>query len=371
MAPLPPQPEDSKTVQAIYAYHEAQRETRPRTYVGASQIGHACERKLWYDFRHCGGQEFDGRMLRLFETGDLAEFRFVKELKEIGCEVYDVDPATGEQFEVKALGGHFSGHMDGAGRGFPEADKAWHVLEFKTHNAKSFAKLKKDGVKASKPMHYAQMVIYMHLTGMKRAFYLAANKDTDHLYSERLRHEDCKDDALRLMERAERIIRSVSPPEKIGDSADHFNCKWCEHADRCHGTDSVGPAVRCGTGCRTCVHATPETDTEDGRWSCKQHRVTLTIESQHAGCDDHLFIPDLITFAEPINSDRDKDGDWIEYRNADGTTWRNSRQPNDYTSKELTQLPAPMVGAGIVDDVKSVFGDAQIERVEHGTHSTD
>ena len=354
---LPQPPEDSRTVQAIYAYHESLRETRPRTYVGASQIGHPCERKLWYDFRHCGGQAFDGRMLRLFQTGDLAEFRFVDELKGIGCTVHDVDPATGEQFEVKSLGGHFSGHMDGAGCGFPEAEKAWHVLEFKTHNAKSFAKLKSEGVKKSKPQHYAQMVCYMHLTGMKRALYLAANKDTDHLYSERLRYEDCREDAQRLMDRAERIIKSPQPPERIGDSADHWNCKWCEHTDRCHGTDAVGPAVRCGTGCRTCVHSTPEMDTEDGRWSCKQHHVTLTVENQAVGCEDHLFIPDLVTFATPVDSDRDATGDWIEYENPDGTRWKNCKSGNSYSSLELTELPKSLIGAGLLADMKEVFGD--------------
>ena len=359
MAQLPPKPEDSKTVQAIYAWHESKREDKPRTYLGASQIGAECERSLWYDFRHCGGEDFSGRMLRLFETGDLAEFRFVDELKGIGCTIHEVDPQTGKQFEVKDLGGHFSGHMDGAGVGIPEAPQAWHVLEFKTHNTKSFAKLKNHGVKKSKPQHYAQMAVYMKLTGMKRAFYLAANKDTDELYSERLRWEEgVAEDADRLMERAKRIIEATAPPSRISDAADSFACKWCSHKNLCHGLGEGG-AVPCSIGCRTCVHATPEMDTKDGRWSCKQHRVTLTIESQHAGCDDHLFIPDLITFAEPINSDRDKDGDWIEYQNADGTTWRNSRQANDYTSKELTKLPDPLVGAGLVGDVKAAF-DAEV-----------
>jgi len=356
MATIPPQPEDTQTVKAIYAWHESQREDKPRTYLGASQIGHECERSLWYSFRHCGGQEFDGRMLRLFETGDLAEFRFVAELKAIGAEVYDVDPATTEQWEVKALGGHFSGHMDGCASGIPEAPQAWHVLEFKTHNAKSFASLKSKGVKESKPLHYAQMIVYMKLTGMKRAMYLAVNKDTDALYTERLRWEDVQEDAARYMERAERIISASAPPAKIGDIADHFACRRCEHAERCHGTDEVGPAVRCPSGCRTCVHSTPEMDTERGRWSCAKHSVTLTIDNQAVGCEDHLYIPALVTFAEPVDTGRDDSGDWIEYKNADGTTWRNSKSDNNYASKELTQLPGPLVGAGLVDDVKSVLG---------------
>ena len=356
MTKLPDKPEDSPTVTAIYKHHEDKREDKPRTYLGASQIGHACERSLWYSFRHCGSQSFDGRMLRLFETGDLAEYRFVAELKSIGCEVHDVDPATKEQWEVKALGGHFSGHMDGCASGIPEAPQAWHVLEFKTHNANSFTALKSKGVKVSKPLHYAQTIVYMKLTGMKRALYLAVNKNTDELYSERLRWEDVKEDAARYMDRAERIIRAASPPAKIADTADHFACRWCEHAERCHGSDKPGPAVRCSSGCRTCVNATAELDTDYGRWSCAKHGITLTVDNQAVGCDDHLFVPDLVTFADPVDSGRDDSGDWIEYKNEDGTTWRNSKSNNNYTSGELTKLPGPLVGAGLVDDVKDVFG---------------
>ena len=363
---LPNQTDISLTVREIYAWHESQRETAPRSYFGGSECGKECPRALWYGFRHCGRPSFDGRMLRLFQTGHLAEFRFVEELRGIGCEVHEVDPNTGEQFAVKAIGGHFRGHLDGVALGVPEDPKTWHLVEMKTHSSKSFADLKRKGLKGSKPVHYSQMAVYMKLTGLKRGLYIAANKDTDELWTCRLRWEEgVADDAQRLMDRAERIVKAAQPPERIGDSADHFNCKWCDHADRCHGTDAVGPAVRCGTGCRTCVHSTPEMDTEDGRWSCAQHRVTLTIEKQAVGCEDHLFIPDLITFAEPIDSDRDKDGDWIEYKNADGSTWRNSK--NDYTSHELTQLPEPLVGAGIVDDFKNVFEDSEIVKVRKGT----
>ena len=361
MAQLPPKPEDSQTVQAIYAWHESKREDKPRTYLGASQIGAECERSLWYSFRHCGGEEFSGRMLRLFETGDLAEFRFVDELKGIGCTIHEVDPQTGKQFEVKDLGGHFSGHMDGAGVGIPEAPQAWHVLEFKTHNAKSFAKLKNHGVKKSKPQHYAQMAVYMKLTGMKRALYLAANKDTDELYSERLRWEEgVAEDADRLMERAKRIIEATAPPSRISDAADSFACKWCSYKNLCHGLGEGG-AVPCGSGCRTCVHATPEMD-GDGRWTCNQtgSKVQITIEKQALGCIEHKFVPGLVTFAEPVDSSKD----WIEYRNADGTTWRNGRQ--DYTSKELNKLPDPMVGAGFVGDAKEILGLEVVDVREEG-----
>ena len=150
-------PEQSKTVAAIFAHHKKTGDAEPvRGYLGASIIGHHCERYLWYCFRQCCKPDFSGRMYRLFETGDLEEPRFIRELRAIGCTVHDTDE-NGEQFEVSAFGGHFSGHMDGCALGIPEAPKTWHVLEFKTHNAKSFRGLVKKGVKESKPQHYAQI----------------------------------------------------------------------------------------------------------------------------------------------------------------------------------------------------------------------
>ena len=198
-------PTQSKTVKAIYTHYKKVGDAEPpRDYLGASIIGHPCERYLWYCFRQCCKPNFDGRMYRLFETGDLEEARFVENLRAIGCKVHDTDE-NGEQFEVSAFGGHFLGHMDSAILGIPEAPKTWHVGEFKTHNAKSFAKLKKEGVQKSKPQHYAQVMVYMHLTGMKRALYLARNKDTDELYSERIRYDKAESKAL--MERAHRITQ--------------------------------------------------------------------------------------------------------------------------------------------------------------------
>ena len=147
-------PKKSIVAKSIFEWHKKTGDAEPaRGYLGASIIGHHCDRYLWYSFRACCKEDFPGRIYRLFETGDLAEIRFTKELRAIGCTVHDVDPNTGEQFEINDFGGHFSGHMDGCALGIPDAPKTWHVLEFKTHNAKSFAKLVKEGVKASKPVH--------------------------------------------------------------------------------------------------------------------------------------------------------------------------------------------------------------------------
>jgi len=225
-------PKTSSTVAAIFDHYKKVGDSQSeRDYLGCSELGHVCERYLWFKFRKMCKSTFDGRMYRLFETGDAEESRLIKDLRDIGCEVHDVDE-NGKQFSVLALDGKLSGHMDGCALGIPEAPKTWHVLEFKTHNAKSFAKLQKDGAKQSKPQHYSQMMLYMGLSGMTRALYLAKNKDTDELYSERVRFNQEEFDAL--MNRAWHVINDEEPPCRISERKDYFECSWCAAKELCH-----------------------------------------------------------------------------------------------------------------------------------------
>ena len=117
MAPLPDTP--SPTRDAIFASYEADRDDGFRPHLGASQIGKSCERALWYDFRWVTRSGFPGRILRLFETGQLEEARLVRNLRRIGATVLEVDPETGRQWRVEAHGGHFGGSLDGVALGLP------------------------------------------------------------------------------------------------------------------------------------------------------------------------------------------------------------------------------------------------------------
>lgn len=296
-------------VAAIYEQYERRNESeKARTYLGASIIGRECARSLWYGFRWAAKEKFDGRMLRLFQTGHLSEPRFVADLRSIGAEVYEVDPANGQQFGFKDHGGHMKGHMDGCATGIPMGGKKWHVLEFKTHSSKSFEKLKKDGVKKAKPEHYAQVTWYMGKSGMERALYLAVNKDTDELYSERIEFDPAE--FAKIQARAEGIIFAGQPPTKISEDPKFYLCGWCTFNSVCHG-DRV-PAV----SCRTCVHSTPERH-GDGRWSCAKDTdpniSSIPLEVQRTGCGEHLPLPFLVTYAHPVDAG---DG-WITFQRKD------------------------------------------------------
>lgn len=347
-------PKQSKTVAAIFAHHKRVGDAQQaRGYLGASIIGHPCERYLWYAFRACCKPEFDGRMYRLFETGQLAEDRFIRELRCIGCEVHNV-AEDGGQFAVSAFGGHFSGHMDACILGVPEAPKTWHVGEFKTHSAKSFAKLVKDGVKVSKPQHYGQTMVYMHLSGMTRALYLAVNKDTDDLYSERIRYD--KLEAERYMRRAEYIINAVSPPTRIADRPDWHICRYCDAKKICHGDEMFALPVP-SINCRQCCHSTPVTSGPgqvdcEPRWVCERHKRGLSKADCECSCEDHLVLPGLITFAHPIDSGPD----FIAFEFDNESHYQFRCGPDGYSTKELMVLPSSVINGPTIRAAKELFG---------------
>lgn len=311
----------STTAEEIYSLHERrQAGGASRGYLGVSQLGHECERFLWLNFRGAAGRPFDGRMLRLFDTGHREEARLVEEMRAAGIVVSDTQP-DGRQWSVEAFGGHMRGHLDAALHRLPEAYTVWHVGEFKTHNDKSFKELEKKGVKAAKPMHWHQMNVYAGLTGMEWAFYVAVNKNDDRIYTERLAFDQADFD--KMMARGERVIFLATPPPKAGETADAFVCKWCDHKGICWGTD-VPPA-----GCRTCAHVTPQTD---GAWHCTKHGEALDANRQRAGCGEHRVIPILLAnFADAVDSD----GDSVTYAHRDtGVQFVNGPRPS-YSSAEI------------------------------------
>lgn len=345
--------EPSLTVAAIYKSYERKNAGRPSRRLGASSIGQACARRTFYDFRWggLGGTGFDGRLLRLFETGNMAESRFVENLRAIGCEVHDLDPATKEQFTFTAVGGHFVDKMDGAVLGLPEAPKTWHAAEFKTHGDKSFKELTNKGVREAKPEHYAQLMCAMHLSGMDRGLYLAVNKNTDELYSERLHYAKAEGEAL--IAYAQSIITSADAPPRGFSDPDKFPCTFCPHRQICWPSIPPHAAIPTKVSCRNCVHATAVvSESNAGQWKCERHAKTLSETEQIAACPDHLFLPSFLPFATVEDANTDS----VRYRTKDGRTFENGKGDKQYKSIELTVIPHTLIAAvPLVDALKSDY----------------
>ncbi len=303
----------SPVVAAIEAAWAARNEDR-RTYLGASILGRECERQLFYDFRWAHAPErFEGRMLRLFATGQLEERRVIDDLLAIGAVVAEIDPATGDQWAVRFANGHGGGHADGRVTNVPGAEKTEHLLEVKSHNEKSFKALKKDGVEKSKPVHYAQMQVYMHGLGLTRALYVAVNKNDDELHAERIHYDGAA--ALKLIAKAERIVSAERAPTKLFDNPEEkmaWPCRYCPAIGVCHQGEFAE------RNCRTCLSSTP---IDGGKWRCERHGKELTVEEQKAGCGSHRYLPSLVPGEQVMASGSGFDVTAVTYRLATGAEW--------------------------------------------------
>ena len=248
-----------------------------RYHMGASVIGGECGRRIWYGFRWVRKPKFEGRMIRLFNRGHIEEARFIALLLMIGVQVYQQD-ANGKQFRISDHGGLFGGSGDGIAIGIPDLSPGMQcLLEFKTHNDKSFNELKSSGVKETKLEHFVQMQTYMNKMGIPVALYGAVNKNTDELHFELVVREDLV--AEQYLERGGKLIFSSSPPKKIHPSPGFWKCRFCDDKDICHN----GAPVE--INCRTCENSCIKTEGGRSFFYCYTHNHELTKEMQLKGCD--------------------------------------------------------------------------------------
>ena len=329
-----------------------------RGHFGASLIGRSCDKALWYGFRWITPSNHSAQLLRIFARGHDEETRdhsLTKLLRNAGLQVMTVDPETGKQFAFKA--GHFGGSMDGAALGVLEAPKTWHVVEYKTASAKMFNILAAKGVKEAKPEHFAQMQVYMLNMQLTRALYVAVCKDDDRLHMERIEFDEAF--AQSLMDKAQRIIASETPPDGISTDATYFECKWCDHKDICHGVSAPQPT------CRSCAHSTA---VPDGRWTCAKHgHNDMPLASQKAGCAEHIIIPSLISrWAKTVDANQEQN--WVRYEfvGSGGASFTNGN-PDSFgehiSSKEIYSVK----DKAALTDAKVVELRTQMVEQFHGT----
>ncbi len=153
---------------AVDAALEAERAaTPPRTYLGGSRLGHACERALQFEFTATPkdeGADFGGQTLRIFAIGHALEDLAIRWLRAAGLDLYTRkgNAPDGEQFGFSVAGGRIRGHVDGIVAAAPAALglRTPALWECKTMNAKNWRACVKDGVTKSKPVYAAQIALY-------------------------------------------------------------------------------------------------------------------------------------------------------------------------------------------------------------------
>ena len=232
---------------ALIAEREA---TPPRTYLGASRLGHACERALQFEFTATPkdeGQDFSGQSLRIFAIGQALEDLAVAWLRGAGFDLYarKGNRPDGGQFGFSVAGGRIRGHVDGIIAAGPEGfDLAVPALwECKTMNAKNWRACVKDGVTKSKPVYAAQIALYQaYMEGTvpgisaNPALFTAINKDTAELHHELVPFDAGL--AQRMSDRGVRILQATDAGEllpRLATNRDFFECRFCPWAARCWG----------------------------------------------------------------------------------------------------------------------------------------
>ena len=332
---------ETNNIQALIdKHHEAQAEV-PRPHLGASTLGHACDRWLWLSFRWAVQPTFPGRILRLFRRGHQEEPNIISDLRAIGM---DVRQTTG-QHRVD-FGGHVAGSLDAIiDSGVPGAPKTKHVAEFKTHSKKSFDSLVKDGVEKSKPEHFVQMQAYMAGTGLDRALYLAVCKDDDRIHTERVKLD--KEVASKAIARGHRIALTDRMPEPISaDPASWYQCKFCEASQFCAYTKTTKHV-----NCRTCAMATP---LSDSTWHCAKWDDVIPLDTQRTGCEGHVLHPDLVPWKRKDGPDA-----FTAVYEINGVTVANGDPEIEgvFSSRELL-ANAPACGSGdpLITEMRRDFG---------------
>jgi hypothetical protein len=236
---------------AIDAALIAEREVSPpRTYLGASRLGHACERALQFEFAGApkdDGADFGGQTLRIFEIGHQLEDLAIRWLRAAGLDLYTRkgNRPDGEQFGFSVAGGRIRGHVDGiiAAAPAPLGIGVPALWECKTMNAKNWRACVKEGVAVAKPVYAAQIALYQaYMEGTvpgisaNPALFTAINKDTAELHHELVPFDAAL--AQRMSDRGVRILQATDAGEllpRIAANRDFFECRFCPWAERCWG----------------------------------------------------------------------------------------------------------------------------------------
>ena len=219
----------------------AERANQPsRAYLGASRIGEPCSRKLVLEMTDTppdDGRGIDGRALRIFEAGHVFETLSIRWLRAAGFGLR-TERRDGGQFGFSTAHGRIRGHIDGVIVAGPDIGVSWPALwEHKAINARSWEDLVKKGLKASKPIYWAQVQIYMAYLDVPVTLFTALNKNTQELFHAVTPFDPAA--AQELSDKAVAVLNAVDAgelPPRIAADQDDFNCRFCDWRTRCWRT---------------------------------------------------------------------------------------------------------------------------------------
>lgn len=211
----------------------------PREYLGASVIGHHCERHVQYHLLAARGQverkQPEARVQRIFDRGHTYETKVRNWLKGAGF-LFGAPPA-GKSFQD--FDGVFRGHVDGVLTGWKRRDTAAPIelpalWENKALGAKNWKKVSTDKLKAYSSTYYAQVQIYMNYLKLERCLFTAISADTMEIYHELVPYDALEADLCYA--RVGAVIRAADAGELLQRCTmdrSFYICKWCDFSKDC------------------------------------------------------------------------------------------------------------------------------------------
>lgn len=203
----------------------------PRKYIGASSIGHACSRAIWYGFHGSKRQPIKPNVRVTFDIGKRLETLPIEYLRKAGFHVTEPTQENSWLFYQDKDVPIFQGHADGLLL-MPQEKPA--ILEIKTAKNSLFQMFKNKGLRAWSPTYYAQAQAYMGMSGYKKAALIAVNKDTSEFHHEWVNFDDEFYSQLKM--KALAISTIDEPPERINKSPLFLTCQNCSYKGVCHGS---------------------------------------------------------------------------------------------------------------------------------------
>jgi hypothetical protein len=153
-------------IKAIDKYLQAKpRDEREKNCFHPSSLHKSTKELYWHYLEGDNNQQFDSRILRIFDNGHYVHHRLQGYLSDIGILIQTEVPVENKEYEIK-------GHTDG----IIQINGVKGILEIKSMNANQFYSHYEP-----KSEHLIQVNVYMFCTGIPRACLLYECKDNQEL----------------------------------------------------------------------------------------------------------------------------------------------------------------------------------------------
>lgn len=214
-------------------------ESQRRGYLGASIIGHDCERHVQFHLLAAMGQverkQPPARIMRIFDRGNTYEEKAREWLRSAGF----LFGTTKKGKAFSDYDGAFRGHVDGVLTGWKRQGEDCPIplpalWENKCLSAKNWKKLAADKLQKYSAIYYAQVQIYMHYLRLERCLFTAVNADTMELHHELVPYNATE--AMMYLSRVQATINATAEGymlQRISADRNYYLCKWCDFQGVC------------------------------------------------------------------------------------------------------------------------------------------